>query len=218
MYGVAPCRRESASSPALSSSSSSTPTLAPAQSCRAGRAWSVGSSSSSGASESVAFQYSAAACIGAVGLASLGRRSAVEGVGTFEEMRVDCGYERGGVAPPGRSQYGSSMAGTVSAPDRRTSCASRARVSGSNRASQHHHLAHARVLGQARLDLARLDAETADLYPEVGASQEPSAGVRKCGECGSALALARIQRISALPHFRTFRLGTRAAGTLSSGI
>ena len=65
MYERGPCRCASASSPALSSSSSSTPTLAPAQSCRAGRGMVGGQLQQlGGAPESVSFQYSAAACRG----------------------------------------------------------------------------------------------------------------------------------------------------------
>ena len=44
---------------------------------------------------------------------------------------------------------------------------------------QHHRLAHRRVLAQPRLDLARLDAEAADLHLEVGASQERRTNVAR---------------------------------------
>ena len=58
-------------------------------------------------------------------------------------------------------------------------------------ARQHHGLAHARVLGQPRLDLARLDAEAADLHLEVDAPQELQLAVRRASRaqvarCGTA--------------------------------
>ncbi len=59
MNSVAPWRTPRARSPAVSASSSSTATQPPPWSCSGGRAWSAGSSRSSGAPESVSLQYSA---------------------------------------------------------------------------------------------------------------------------------------------------------------